>query len=107
MLPSQCRWIEWEPGYVTVDWLYGCVGSIRQKEGYFETRVQWQQHVHYGKAASMRQGKRFLARWLSARKGFPGHVTRNPIRGWRPTEAETHEALYRPRASSPYRPARY
>lgn len=76
MLPLQCRWIEWNPGYATLAYWYGCVGSVRQRNGRIETRVEWQQAEHYGKAASMAQGRRFVERWIIARTGFPGVVRR-------------------------------
>jgi len=88
MLPGQCRWIEWDEGYATLDWLYGCVAAVRQQDGCVQTRVTWQQHEHYGRAASMAQGRRFVERWISARRGFPGYVKRNPIRGWDTPAAE-------------------
>lgn len=90
-LPSECRWIEWEPGYATLEWNYGCVAAVRQRDSYIETRVAWQRSEHYGRAGSMAQGRRFVERWISARKGFPGYVSRNPIRGW-----ESIQSIYKP-----------
>ena len=87
-LPPQCRWIDWDAGYATVEWNFGCVAAIRQKDGFVETRVTWRQREHYGRAASMAQARRFVERWISARRGFPGYVGRNPIRGWSMPEAE-------------------
>jgi hypothetical protein len=79
MLPGQCRWITVDADYCTLAYNYGCVGAVRQRDGYVETRVAWQRYEHYGKAGSLTQGRRFVERWIAARKGFPGYVSRSPV----------------------------
>lgn len=79
MLPAQCRWIEWSEDHATLDWSYGCVGSVRRTGDRVVTRVLWADHEHYCDAGSMAQGRRYVERWISARRGFPGGVRRPPV----------------------------
>jgi len=69
-LHPQCRWIVFDDGYCTLAYNCGCVGAVRPRNGYVETRVTWQRSEHYVRAASMVQGRCFVERCIGAGKGF-------------------------------------
>ncbi|GAB3749724.1 hypothetical protein GCM10028795_15140 [Lysobacter olei] len=74
-LPPACHWIETETG-AYLRWHAGTVGWVKPTGTGAEVTIQWRDFHHTAPAASVAQGRRFLACWVAARKGFPGSVKR-------------------------------
>lgn len=71
MLPAPCRWIDSSDGSY-LHWNCKCIAIVKaENAGGWSTRIKWQGRHHAAKAGSRDQGKRWIERWLSYRRGLP------------------------------------
>lgn len=74
-LPAPCYWIETDEASF-LRWNAGTVGYVKATPTGARVVIQWRETSIEARAASMLQGQRYLARWIAARRGFPGKVRR-------------------------------
>lgn len=74
-LPVPCYWIESEGG-AFLRWNAGTVGCVKPTATGALVVIQWRETYIEAQVASMSQGRRYLAQWVAARRGFPGKCRR-------------------------------
>lgn len=67
--PPQCRWID-NLHASHLQWHYKCVGSVVRRGCGWEVQIRFGERAIDAPAASLAQGKRYLARWVAAH-GLP------------------------------------
>ena len=79
-LPPACRWLLQE-GSAHLLWNAGCIAMVfRDRDGKWQTQLQWQQVVHRARCGSREQGMRWIERWMEKRVGLPGSGGRSAVR---------------------------
>lgn len=67
MLPAACHWIEFDD-CARLYWHRGWVATVTA-DG--QVTIRWGEVEHGGQAASQAQGRRFVERWVAARRSWP------------------------------------
>ena len=63
-LPPACRWLVQE-GSAHLLWNAGCIAMVfRERDGAWTTQIQWQRATLRARCGSMRQGQRWIERWM-------------------------------------------
>lgn len=71
MLDRPYHWIEAD-GAAFLRYNAGTVAWVRTAHGAAEVHIKFQRVEINARAASLRQGRRFIERWIGARSGPPG-----------------------------------
>lgn len=79
MLPGAYQWHE-SGGSLVLRLRYGTEAVVDRHEGKVRVRIFWRGKTIEGTAASLRQGQRFVERWIAARmRGrYPNEPRRDP-----------------------------
>lgn len=67
MLPAACHWIEFDD-CARLYWNRGWVATVTAGGA---VTICWGEFEHGGQAASQAQGRRFVERWVAARRSWP------------------------------------
>lgn len=94
MLKASCSWIHSDNGSF-LNWHAGCIGYVKQRDGQWAVTLQTWGIYGVHPCASRRQGVRFLERWASSCKGFPGMGSVREARARIRREAARQEAASR------------